>query len=175
MTSTLSRKSLLLAGASLIGAVTLGVASMPAMAVTTATSNFGVSATVDPTCLINAGTPLAFGHYNGAAATGMTTISVTCTNTTSYNVGLDAGTTSGATVTTRKMAGATGGNTDQLPYSLYSDSSRTVNWGNTPGTDTVAGVGTGSTQTLTVYGSIPASTYITPDNYTDTVTATVSY
>src|SRR4051812_6590950 len=59
-------------------------------------------------------------------------------NTTSYNVGLNAGNGSGATVTNRMMSGSSGAT---LPYTLYRDAARTSNWGQTSGTDTVAGVG----------------------------------
>ena len=98
--------------------------------------------------------------------------SVTCTNTTTYNVGLNAGLASGATVTTRKMTGPL---LSMLAYSLYSDSARSVNWGQTVGIDTVSGTGSGSAQSLTVYGLPPATQYVNPGNYTDTITATVTY
>jgi Spore Coat Protein U domain len=76
------------------------------------------------------------------------TIQVQCTNTTAYNIGLDAGTASGATVTTRKMT--SGGTT--VSYSLYSNSGRITNWGNTVGTDTVSSTGTGASQSFTLGG-----------------------
>jgi len=136
----------------------------------TATTTFQVTATVLSTCLVSA-TPLAFGNYSGAQTDATSTVSVTCTNTTPYNVGLDAGLSTGATVTTRAMQN--GSNT--LGYALYSDSARTVNWGNTPGTDTVAGTGTGLAQTLTVYGRIPAGSLPAPGAYADTITVTVTY
>jgi spore coat protein U-like protein len=50
-----------------------------------------------------------------------------------------------------------------------------TNWGNTVGTDTVAGTGNGAAQALTVYGQIAAGLYVTPGSYTDTITATVTY
>jgi len=79
----------------------LGIASKPAAA-STATANIAVSATVNANCIISAN-PLAFGTYTGAQNQATTTLSVTCTNTTPYNVGLNPGATSGATVTTRQM------------------------------------------------------------------------
>nr|WP_230463626.1 spore coat U domain-containing protein [Burkholderia ubonensis] len=129
-----------------------------------------VTATVDATCQITT-TPLAFGTYTGAQTDATSTVSVTCTNTTPYNVGLDAGLAPGATVTTRAMS-ITGAS---LPYSLFQDAGRTVNWGNTVGTDTVAGTGNGSTQALTVYGRLAAGQLVTPGAYTDTITATITY
>jgi spore coat protein U-like protein len=115
---------------------------------------------------------MAFGTYTGALAASTSTVSVTCTNTTPYNVGLSAGTATGATVTTRKMSGP---NAALLAYALTSDSAHSVNWGQTVGTDTVAGSGNGSAQALTVYGQVAAGQYVAPGAYADTITATVSY
>lgn len=142
----------------------------------TATTTFGVSANVLKACVVSA-SALNFNTYNpvsGTAATATSTLSVACTATTSYTTALSAGTGTGATVTSRKMTGQTASNL--LPYSLYQDSARTVNWGNTPGTDTPAAVtGNGLVQTATVYGQIAGSTPAAIDNYSDTITVTVTY
>ena len=159
--------SAILAAAS---ALALGLASTAAYAVTTTTTTFQVTANVQATCLVSA-TPLAFGTYNGTVNNKTSNVNVTCTNTTPYNVGLDAGTSTGATVTTRKMVN--GSNT--LGYSLFRDAAQTLNWGNTVGTDTVAATGTGSAQTFTVYGRIPASQNVGSGNYQDTITATLTF
>ncbi len=135
-----------------------------------ATTTFNVTATVQATCLVNA-TSLAFGTYSGAQLDGASTVNVTCTNTTPYTVGLDAGTFAGATVTTRRMTGPAAA---PLSYSLYSDAGRTTNWGNTTGS-WVAGTGNGSAQGISVYGRISAAQYATPGAYTDTITVTVTY
>jgi spore coat protein U-like protein len=133
-----------------------------------------VSATVQSACIV-AATALSFGSYNPTSASNTdatTTLSVTCTSGTSYTVGLNAGTGSGATVTSRKMTN--GGNT--LGYALYQDSSRTTNWGNTPGTDTPASATAGSSAaTLTVYGRITAGQNVPAATYTDSITVTVNY
>jgi spore coat protein U-like protein len=152
------------------GALMLGLSSTAANAATAINTTFNVTANVQATCLI-AATPLNFGTYDGTLNNKTSNVNVTCTNTTPYNVGLDAGTASGATVTTRKMVN--GANT--LSYSLFSDSAETKNWGNTIGTDTVTGTGNGTSQALTVYGQIPASQYVTPATYSDTITATLTY
>jgi spore coat protein U-like protein len=156
--------------AAVLGCLTLGVAPTSAFAATT-TTTFAVTATVQSTCLVSA-TAMAFGTYTGVAATTTSTVSVTCTNTTPYNVALNAGLATGATVSTRKMTGPLSA---LLSYALYSDSARSVNWGQTIGTDTVAGTGNGSAQAITVYGQIPAGQYVAPGAYTDTITATVTY
>jgi len=138
---------------------------------TTKTTTLTVEAMVVASCTISA-TPLAFGTYSGAVNNSTSTISVTCTNSTAFNVGLNAGTASGATVTNRSM---TGPGSALLGYSLYSNSGRSANWGNTVGTNTVAGTGSGTLQSLPVYGQIPAGQYPTPGNYSDTITATITY
>ena len=134
--------------------------------------SFTVTATVTTSCNINA-TSLGFGSAGVLSANVDATSTVTpqCTNTTPYNIGLNAGTAPGATVTTRKMS--SGGNT--ISYSLYSNSGRTTNWGNTVGTDTVGGTGTGSNQTLTVYGRVPAQSTPAPASYSDTIIVTTTY
>ncbi len=137
----------------------------------TATTTFAVTATIQATCLVSA-TPMAFGTYTGTQTDSTSTVSVTCTNTTTYNVGLNAGLATGATVTTRSM---TGPGSALLHYALYSDSARSVNWGNTIGTDTVAGTGNGSAQAITAYGRVAGSQYPAPGSYADTITATVTY
>jgi spore coat protein U-like protein len=138
---------------------------------TTVTALFSVTVTVNPGCNISAN-PLNFGIYSGSLITSATTISVNCNSTTSYNVGLNAGTGPGATVTTRAMTGVGGA---ALGYSLYSNSAMTANWGQTVGVDTVSGTGNGLPQSLTVYGKIPGGQTVVPGSYTDTITATITY
>ncbi|WP_192182928.1 Csu type fimbrial protein [Mesorhizobium amorphae] len=164
------RKYCLIAAASAAASMSTGAFAA------TATTTFGVSATVAAECVINSASALAFGTIGALAANVDQTsaINVKCTNTTPFNIGLNAGTATGATVTTRAMTGA-GASPATLSYSLYSDSGRTTNWGNTVGTDTVASTGTGSSQSFTVYGRIPAQTAPKPDTYNDTITVTVTY
>ena len=140
-------------------------------AAATATGTIAVSATVQATCSVTTA-PLAFGAYTGATLAGTTTVSVTCTNTTPYSIGLNPGVSSAATVTTRKMTGPAAA---LINYGLYSDVAHAVNWGNTPTTDTVAGTGTGSAVVATVYGQMLAGQFVAPGAYTDTVTATITY
>jgi spore coat protein U-like protein len=139
--------------------------------ISSATTTFTVTAVIQATCSISAST-LAFGNYARSLINSTSTISVTCTNLTPYNVGLNAGTGTGATVTNRVM---TGPSSAVLSYKLFSNSGRTTNWGNTVGTDTLAGTGSGSAQSLTVYGQVPAAQSVIPGSYTDTITATLTY
>jgi spore coat protein U-like protein len=136
----------------------------------TATAAFAISVAVPATCTI-AATALSFAVYTGVVDLATSTLSMTCSNTTRYNVGLNAGLASGATVSTRRMSNGA----NVLSYSLYSDTNRTLNWGQTVGTDTVSGTGNGTAQILTVYGRVPAGQFVTPGNYSDTIIATVTY
>jgi spore coat protein U-like protein len=139
----------------------------------TATTQFTVTATIMNSCTISASN-LSFGTYTGAMLNGTSMITANCTKNAPYYVGLDAGTSTGATVTTRKLMSGT----HTLNYALYSNSGRSTNWGNTVGTDTVSGTGSGSSQSLTVYGQIPAlpqGQSPIPGAYSDTITATITY
>lgn len=146
-----------------------GLLAVPAHAATS-TASFPVTATVQASCVISAAA-LAFGTYTGVQADGSSTVTVTCTNSTTYNVGLNEGIASGATVATRQMtAGAA-----TLNYALFRDASRRLNWGTTVSADTLAGTGNGSAQSLTVYGRVSASQFVDPGAYSDTITATITY
>ncbi|RRA50256.1 spore coat U domain-containing protein [Acidipila sp. EB88] len=139
----------------------------------TATSTMAVSATVVATCSIST-TSLAFGNYTGAALPGSALLTALCSNGSTYNIGLSAGTSTNATVTTRGMF-VSGTPAVVLNYALYSNSARTTNWGSTVGTDTVSGTGNGASQSLTVYGNIPAGQFIAAGSYTDSIVATITY
>jgi spore coat protein U-like protein len=165
----MKRSFLALAIVTVAGVITLGIASTVANAATPATASIAVSATVQSNCIISAA-PLAFGTYTGALNDASSTVTVTCTNTTPYDVGLDKG-LNGASVTARQMKSGT----TMLNYAIFSDTGRSTNWGSTIGTDAVHGTGSGSSQTLNVYGRISASQYVTPGAYADTITATLSY
>jgi spore coat protein U-like protein len=137
----------------------------------TTTSTFQVTATVVATCTV-ASTDLAFGNYTAVQADQTSTITVTCTNSTPYTVALGAGTFASATPTTRRMTGPAGAT---LAYSLYRDAARTLNWGQTVGTDTASGTGNGAAQAITVYGRIAAGQFVAPGAYADTITVTLTY
>ncbi|GAB3788154.1 Csu type fimbrial protein [Dyella agri] len=142
------------------------------------TATFDVTLTLQANCGITAN-PLNFGTAGvlTTAINQQSTLSVTCTNTTPYNVGLDAGTVTGSTVAGRLMAGTTTGNTGTtVGFQLYQDSGHTTVWGNTQGTNTVGGTGTGAAQTINVYGQVPPQgTTPKPDTYQTTITATVYF
>lgn len=147
------------------------IANMTCGAGCSPTTSFLVTANVPPVCAISAAN-LFFGSYTGTQLDAQSQISITCANATAWTIGLNQGTFPGATVTTRRMTGP--GNFSLL-YHLFRDAARTLNWGNTVGVDTVSGTGSGSLQTLSVYGRLPASQTPGPGGYSDTITATLTY
>ena len=97
-----------------------------------------------------------------------------CTDTTTYNIGLNAGLGIGATVNNRSMTDSS--LSHSLPYHMYSDAAHTLNWGDTIGVDTVTGTGNGLAQSHTVYGVIPTGSLVEPGaDYIDTITVTLTY
>lgn len=163
-------------------ALQLAVAGTLVMATGTAgaatkTTTFGVSAVVNPNCLV-AAQALAFGGYDGTAAkTGSSDITVRCSSGTTYAVSLSTG---GGTFAQRLLSGS---GTNKLQYNLFTSPAATTIWGDgTLSTGTVPGTGAGmaaaSTQTHTVYGQLPDNAFnqgAPSGNYTDTITVTVTY
>jgi spore coat protein U-like protein len=136
-------------------------------------STFRVSANVQATCDVRA-SDLNFGQYNAQSANALyatSQVTVMCTPQTTFAVGLNAGTSPGATVNQRKMVN--GANT--LNYQLFQDPARQRIWGTTAGTDTVTGVGTGLDQDLTVFGAVPAAQLVPAGAFSDTITVRVFY
>ncbi len=142
----------------------------------TGTSTLAVGAIVTNTCLVVT-VPLTFGSYNlvidDLQITG--SINVTCTSGVAYDIGLDAGTGTGASVDTRKMTLAAG--EDTLNYGLYRDAAHSSVWGNEIGVNTlrVDDPSTGVESVHTVYGKIPKGQAVPAGVYADTVNVTVTY
>ncbi|MCB8876872.1 Csu type fimbrial protein [Acidisoma silvae] len=158
--------------------------AVKAEAASPATATFQVTMTITKACVVTAGTgsKIALGSVTATAVNtkGSNAITVACSKTTPYYIGLapsNASTTGAGTMTT---SDALAGNTDKVPYQLYSDSSYSVVWGNTATSTTVgngvSGTGTGiaNTSSLTVYAEAPSADY-TPDAYADTVTVNVNF
>ena len=159
--------------------IAVAVSGSAVVQAATATANLTVQLTVTASCTINAAT-LDFGS-TGLLATlidATTTLSVTCTNTTPYSVGMDNG--ANFSVTRRMRLGATA---NFIGYAIYTDAGRTNAWTTASSSTTCTatnscflGTGNGSAQSITVYGRVPAlGTGPTPGAYTDTVTMTVTY
>jgi spore coat protein U domain-containing protein, fimbrial subunit CupE1/2/3/6 len=162
----------------LAGAIALaafGMAAGAAQAVSTVTNTMPVKITIQNACNVTttAPTTLDFGTQGPLVANvdSTSTITVTCTNLAPYNVGLDAGLNGAGSISARKMINGVA----TVGYQLYSNSARSTVWGNTVGTDTLAGTGNGTAQSLTVYGRVPPQTTPAAGIYTDTVGVTVTY
>lgn len=154
----------------------------PAFAATT-TGVLTVRATVEESCVLDttnaqAGNALLdFGtvtslvsNVDADTTTGTNaSLALICSNGTTYTVALDAG--ANASGQQRRMAG---GASEFLPYDLYSDSARAAPISS--GASFASASGNGRTQTIPIYGRIPAgSTLPGAGAYVDTVTLTVTY
>ncbi|CBA16507.1 Csu type fimbrial protein [Xanthomonas albilineans] len=134
---------------------------------------FVASITVPSTCAIGSIADLDFGSQSGlidSALNYTTTLNMTCRYRTAWQVSLDNGQNANGAI--RRMRNANG---QYLTYELYRDAARTQRWGSTLNTDTQTGTGTGNTQSLTLYGQVPAVQAPTPGSYSDLVTVTVTY
>jgi spore coat protein U-like protein len=141
------------------------------------TATFQVTANVNAQCNVTTA-DLAFGAVDplGGNVDQTTTVTVKCTKNSPYTVGLNAGTTTGATIAQRLMANGA----DTMQYNLYTDAARTTIWGNSavaPTWVSGTGAGLGTAQVLTVYGRVPTGqTNLAVGSYTEpTITVTVTY
>ena len=144
----------------------------------TAVGSFQVTATILSSCNVT-GTTLNFGSNIDPISASVpldssSTLSVTCSNTTPYSVALNAGTNAGGATNFSSRNIKNG--THTLGYQLYTDSGRTSVWGDgTSSTNTAPGTGSGSAQSINIYGRLPSLSGAVPGAYTDTVTVTISY
>ncbi|CAE6738034.1 MULTISPECIES: Csu type fimbrial protein [Paraburkholderia] len=144
-------------------------------ALTTSAGSFGftASATVVNNCLISA-TNVAFTSTGvlSSALNASGAITARCTNGDAYQIALSSG--SSGSVAARQMQRAGGGGA--VNYQLYTDPAHTSAWGDgTAGTTMATGTGSGNAVSITVYGRVPAQTTPMPGNYSDTITATISF
>lgn len=149
--------------------------ALPAAAQSTASTTFQVRITITSVCTIDtpAATDVDFGSTPSSGVNIDTAgqLNVLCTPGTAYNIGLDGGQNAGpGGVADRNMSNGA----ELVPYQLYSDPGRAAIWGNTVGTDTVTGVGTGAVQAVPVYGRVASANQVAGD-YLDVVTATITY
>ena len=137
-----------------------------------------VTSTVTAACVLGTIVPINFASYSSLSSTATTTtgsITITCTNGASYNLGLDQGQGVGASANNPRIMTVTGLGIGTLNYSLFQDAAFSVVWGNTIGTNTLAGTGTGLPTTKTVYASIAAGQTAPPGSYKDSVTITATF
>lgn len=133
---------------------------------------FMVTAQVAGGCAVTA-TDVDFGTQTGLTANidQASTVSVRCPIAVPYTIGLDGGTSAAADPTQRKMSNGI----DTITYGIYRDAARTLPWGSTTGTNTVASSGTGSFQSFTAYLRLPPQPTPPADIYDDSVVVTITY
>lgn len=131
---------------------------------------FTVEATVNRSCTVSA-TNINFGTRSdlltNADATG--TLTINCTVGLPYSIALNGG-LSNAQPTQRRMTLGS----SAVIYGLYSNSARTVPWGNAAN-QIVPGTGTGAAQNVTIYGRVAPQATPARGTYTDTVVVTINY
>ena len=153
--------------------ILLAVAGAAQAATKTATIN--VSATVVDNCTISAGA-LNLGTFDGTNNLAASSdITVRCSNGTDYTVDLSPG-SSGSYANRTLTSGS-----NSLVYNLYTAGDFATVWGNGSGSTGRAsdiGEGMGTAITHTVHGRLLASQNqgaIDAGDYTDTITATITY
>lgn len=124
-------------------------------------------------------TAVAFGAYVPTALkTSNGNVAVTCSAlvifTASYVISLAKG--NSTTYTPRFMSLVS----NQLNYNLYTTAAFTSIWGDATGgtvrvSDSYTSIGLSTTRNYTVFGRIPASQFVSPGTYTDSVLVTVTY
>ena len=136
--------------------------------------SFKAQATVTNNCFINT-QPLAFGASNRVLTSAVRTVgalSVQCTANNPYLIALNGGTVSG-NVAARQMRNAATG--ERIAYEISGTLDGPL-WGDgNSGTQMVGGTGSGTVQTVRVYGRVPAQRTPSPGSYRDTVTATIYF
>ena len=134
-------------------------------------ASFGVSATVQATCLVSAPS-VTFAIHTGAMLNATSTVSVNCTNSTPYSISLSAGSPNGAAVATRRT---TESDSALLIYALAPNSQEVVTQGRMVDTDTAGGIGNGFTQVLADLGKFSAERHVAAGAYADTIAVTVIF
>ena len=169
-----------------LSVIAVGLFSLNTANAATATGTLTVKASVTNSCVLNTsatGTTtnavLDFGTLSSLASNvdadtttaGGTSIKVLCNNTVPWALSFDGG--QNVLSTQRRMIGG-GTTTEYIPYNLFSDTGRSTAIG--IATTAYSGTGSGSVQTVNVYGRIPAGTTLpSAGSYVDTVTITVTY
>lgn len=163
--------------------VAVGFCSFAAFAATSpATATFEVKMSIVKSCSVVAGSgsDINLGAQDSIATNimGNNTISVKCSKSTPYFIGLGLTSNSANTGGAGVMSG-TGSNTDKVPYQLRSTATMTgTPWGNTATSlaigNGVTSTGDGTSKNHTVYVTVPDANY-NIDSYVDTVTVNVNF
>tara|TARA_B110001450_G_C17571187_1_gene460854 strand:+ start:145 stop:675 length:531 start_codon:yes stop_codon:yes gene_type:complete len=165
---------LAIAAGLVVGSVSV---TMPAFA-STKSSNLLVKASIGNACVVST-VELNFGTYDPNAAeahVGTGKINTTCTSGASGNIKISKGTngTGDDDNPTRRMLHASAAE-KYLSYDVFTDDARTKQWNHTAIGDADLN-GTGSEESLTVYGKMTAGqTDAIAGDYADTLLVTINY
>jgi spore coat protein U-like protein len=143
----------------------------------TASDNLAVTATVANSCVITGGT-LAFGTYDtvtGSAVDAQGDISVACTKDAEATITLGQGSNPDVASTDADPERQMISGANLLAYTLFSDSGRTTEWGNTAGTGKPYTAASADSVNQTVFGQIATAQDVPAGSYTDTVLATITF
>ena len=175
MKTKLNQSKLKLAIVSAIVAGSMGLSATSHAS--TETGSMVVSTTVKMACSMTVGalTFLSYDTTSTADNTAQGTITSTCTSGGAAKItigeGLGKHGDSSDAAPMRQMKSGS----EVLAYDLYSDSTRSTEWGNTADTG-LAITGTGSSVITHVYGKIPKSQTVTAfNNFEDTISVTLTY
>ncbi len=126
-------------------------------------------------CTTIMATPINFGQYEVFSPTanisGVGTVTVNCKGSdTAPNVSLSSG--QSGSFNKRTMNGV---DAQMMQYNLYTNSSRTVVWGDGTGISSTMGVNNNSSTTLTIYGQIFPGQDLSVGSYFDNITVIINF
>ena len=151
----------------------LAITSAPEYGFATAvTASFGVSVTVDGACTASVSSA-RLGNHIRRIVNATSAVSVSCTHSTPYNVGLSEGSELSATVVNRTMVGP--GASPLRAFVAKPGTGELANWVNAIGMNIVSETGSGSSQVSSVLGEILWGQDVQDGTNTDTITVWVSY
>lgn len=132
---------------------------------------FGLSNNANASCSV--GGSINFGVYNtldssDSLSTG--NLNVSCSSSTSFNVGLGTGQSNNYLNRTLNSGGS-----DLLNYNLFTNVSRTSVFGDGSGSTATVSQTTSGSISIPIYGSIPAKQNVTTGSYIDTVAVYLTF
>jgi len=159
--------------ASLMGPALSLLAAAPAAA-GASTGQFRVTLTIQAECKLKVANDVGFAAMGDfpSATNDNEFIGAQGAGRAPYNIGLNAGAGSGATVPVRRMATTVG---EAENYTLFRDAAATQIWGDTISSNTLPANSNGAVETFTVYGRVPARTMTPAGHFSDTVQVVITY
>ena len=174
-----SKLKLAIASTIVVGSIGISTASY-------ANDSMDVTTTVGAGCVVSIATTMTFDTYAPVTTHALTdltkssNITAQCTDLTAAIISLSGGANNNNSTSTQHSAPTRrmriGSSTNYLNYDLNTtDSASGTEWGSNAGVDAggVAYTGNGTSETLTVYGRIPAAQNVATGSYTDTVVVTI--